>query len=316
MATKQQIEDDEVQNHESEYEDTEDREEEGSEESNRDEGENEDERLTESESASEDPEREAIRARRREERKHKKEAARERENVLRSELAARDQLIEQLASRLSAVEQRGVGSEIQQIDNALNQLASAYVSAKQYLEKGASEQDGKLVVEATERMQQIRAKAEELNNFKTQIANRAKIQSTSQQNQIDPRLKNYAEDWMKENSWYKHDGSDNDSRITSAIDDSLAREGWNPATPEYWAELTRRVKKELPHRYDSSYNREGKKRSPVVGSSRASTSASHKDYQLSPDRVSAMKEAGVWDDPKKRAKMIEAYKKYDKENAQ
>lgn len=310
-----------VVDHESEFDDSDDRDDDD-EDQERDEKENEDERLTgkteedggeSSEMSEEDKEREALRAKRREERKHRKEAAKERENTLRRELSARDEIIDRLNQRLSAIEQRGAGNEVAQIDSALNQLASAYVEAKQNLEKGTNEQDGRIVVEATERMQTIRAKAEQLSAIKNQIVAKSKAPRPDQLS-VDPRLKNYAESWIQANPWYKQGGTDDDSRTVSAIDDSLAAEGWNPTTPEYWNELTRRVKKELPKRFETSYN--GKQqRSVVSGSSRTASNASRSSYTLSPERVEAMKEAGAWDDPKKREKMIEAYKKYDKENA-
>ena len=261
-----------------------------------------------------DPEREAIRARRREERRAKREAIKARENVLRSELAARDQLIENLTRRISTIEQRSAGGDINQIDAELNQLANVYVSAKQSLAKGTEEQDGRLVVQATETMQQIRERADRLVAVKNAMIQRAQQAQQAPARDVDPRLKNYAQNWLKDHSWYKLDGSDEDSRIVKRIDDEIAAEGYNPNTPEYWDELTNRVKKSLPKRFERSDN-STRRKSPVSGSSRsASSSNSQTSYSLSPERVAAMKEIGVWDDPKKRAAMIAEYKRYDKEN--
>ena len=201
-----------------------------------------------------DPEREAIRARRREERRAKREAVKARENVLRAELAARDQLIENLTRRISTIEQRSAGGEISQIDAELNQLANVYVSAKQSLAKGTEEQDGRLVVQATETMQQIRERADRLVAVKNAMIQRAQQAQQAPAREVDPRLKNYAQNWLKDHSWYKLDGSDEDSRIVKRIDDEIAAEGYNPNTPEYWDELTNRVKKSLPNRFERSDN--------------------------------------------------------------
>ena len=261
-----------------------------------------------------DPEREAIRARRREERRAKREAIKARENVLRSELAARDQLIENLTRRISTIEQRSAGGDISQIDAELNQLANVYVSAKQNLAKGTEEQDGRLVVQATETMQQIRERADRLVAAKNAMIQRAQQAQQAPARDVDPRLKNYAQNWLNDHNWYKLDGSDEDSRVVKRIDDEIAAEGYNPNTPEYWDELTNRVKKSLPKRFERSDN-STRRKSPVSGSSRsASSSNSQPSYSLSPERVAAMKEIGVWDDPKKRAAMIAEYKRYDKEN--
>lgn len=315
MAGKKEedFEDDDIQNHESEYEDTPD-----SEDHDDD---SDDERIvSEGEKSEEDEEREKIRERRREQRKHKKEMAKAREQVLRSELAARDQMLEAMQQRLAALEQNGTGNAVAHIDQTLNQLANAYVEARTYLEQGTEKQNGKLVAEATERMQQIRLEAEKLAHRKNAIVN--SVRTAQQTPQIDPRLKNYAGEWMRENSWYNPEGKDRETSLVRSIDAGLANEGWNPNTPEYWEELSERIKTALPHRAKSDYtddNRRTEQRtktsSPVAGSSRASVnSKSNSGYTLSPERVEAMKEAGVWDDPKKRAAMIEAYKRYDKQN--
>jgi cytochrome c556 len=284
----------------------------------------EDERVvSKSEQTEEDDEREKIRARRREERKSKREAQKMREHILRSELSARDQLIERLSSRLDAVERRTETGDVAKIDAEINQLAASYVEARDLLAKGTDEQDGRAVVAATERMQQIRVRAEQLAAAKNVAIQRIQQAPMLQQQQIDPRLKNYAERWISENKWYDPNGRDEDSRTTKRIDDDLAREGWNANTPEYWDELTKRASKTLPHRFtnaeNESYNADrgvvSRPKSVVAGSSRMSNNASSQSsYRLSPERVQAMKEAGLWDNPEKRSKMIAEYKRFDKEN--
>jgi hypothetical protein len=37
-------------------------------------------------------------------------------------------------------------------------------------------------------------------------------------------------------------------------------------------------------------------------------------FKLSAERVKAMKEAGIWDDPERRQKMITKYRELDKQN--
>lgn len=273
-----------------------------------------------------DEEREAIRARRREERRQKKELQRQREDRLRAELAARDQIINSLNTRLQAIETRGVSSDISAIDNELNQLANVYVGLKSQLEKGTENQDGRAVVDATERMLQVRQRAEQLQQRKQMMARSAQQSAAAAAQVPDPRLVNHANRWISDNQWYKVNGTDRDSRIVTALDNALTAEGWDATTPEYWEELSARVADALPHRFarkqEMQRNNGAQKPSaggpPVAGSSRTSASAGRagggKDYTLSPDRVNAMKELGIWDDPKRRADMIAEYKKYDKEN--
>ncbi len=133
---------------------------------------------------------------------------------------------------------------------------------------------------------------------------------------LDPRLKRYADDWVNKNKWYNPSGEDEDSSIMLTIDARMAKEGWDPNTESYWEELTRRGKKFLPHRFSAP------KTTPraVVGGSGKEASGvgagSVKGFKLSPDRVQAIKDAGMWNDPTKRAEMIKRFRQFDKENGQ
>lgn len=280
------------------------------------EGEEGDERTLKHDDSDEtEKEREEIRARRRIERRTRKEAQRAREENLRNDLAARDKVIEQLNARIGAIEHRGGVNEVAQIDGAIRQLGSTYVALKQQLETGTENNDGRAVADATEKMYQVRQHAEALTRQK-----QALIQSYQQKAsnpQPDPRVVNHANQWVAKNNWYKQGSNDTDSIVVTAIDSALEREGWDPKTQEYWQELNVRVSKALPHRFTSpkpSDKLTGKPKQVVSGSSRSSSGKVAQGYNVSPERVEAMKEAGQWDDPKKRKEMIEAYKQYDREN--
>lgn len=266
----------------------------------------------EMDNASDDDEREAIRARRREERRHRKQAQKEREDTLRRELAARDAIINEMRQRLDVVERRGTGSELAQLDNAKKQAAQAYNFFKDQIRVATEANNGAAVADATEKMILAQRKIDELTQYE-----KAYKQKQSAPQPLDPRLANHAQDWMAKNSWYDPSARDQDSRVTLMLDQSLAQEGWDPTTPEYWKELDSRVKKYLPHRANQGKMTSTKPKSVVAGAGRESTSSSTKasnTYRLSAERVSALKEAGLWDDPKKRAEAIKRFREYDKQN--
>jgi hypothetical protein len=129
-------------------------------------------------------------------------------------------------------------------------------------------------------------------------------------------MKMRAESWLERNNWYDPDIKDQDSKVAKTVDESLHAEGWNPTTEEYWQELDSRLKKYLPHRYDSGYNKSqvNRPKPPVAGSGRESSNTPSGGYRLSADRVKAIKDAGKWDDPKERASMIKAFQNYDREH--
>lgn len=261
-----------------------------------------------------DAEREAIRERRRQERKLKKERQKEREDTLRRELAARDAQIAELSEKVGAIQRRDNSSQLAQLDGAIQQSAQAYNFFKQKVSEATEAADGRLMADATEKMYQAQRRFEELSKVK-----QAMSKPQPKQPALDPRIANLAQDWMGKNKWYDPNGSDIDSRIALTLDQGLADEGYSPATQEYWQELSKRVAKYLPHRAQKTYNRRadaGSGRSPVAGSGRESSGGSKSGFVLSADRVQAIKDAGLWNDPAKRAEAIKRYREYDKQNQQ
>lgn len=254
-----------------------------------------------------DAEREAIRERRRNERHERKAKQREREDSLKRELASRDELLEQMRQRLDAVERKNQGTDVAQIDAAMKQTSDAYAYFKGQIDVATRSQDGAALADATEKMIIARQKYQQLESIKQRVA-----QAQNQPAPLDPRLKQNAEEWMAKNKWFDPRGNDTDSRIVSDEDDRLSREGWNPNTKEYWDELSSRLKKRLPHKFSGGTI---SNRSPISGSGRESSGSngSRETVKISPDRVAAMREAGIWDDPKARADMIKQYAKYDAE---
>jgi len=69
----------------------------------------------------------------------------------------------------------------------------------------------------------------------------------------------------------------------------------------------------VPHRYTDNMDevsvRTQRPRNVVTGSGRESITQSggRNTLTLSPEKVKAMKEAGLWQDPEKRARMIKRY---------
>ncbi len=283
-------------------------------------GSEDDERLIageENEGGETEEEREAIRAFRRQRRADRKQRQREREESLRREIAARDRIIADQGNRLNIIERRSNGTDLAQIDNAINQLSSAYNQVQHQLKEATESQDGAAVVQATESMFKIRERARELTQLKQAVQ-----QQTTKPPALDPRLAINANSWMGSNNWYKPEGRDRDSAIVRRIDSELAQENWDPVTPEYWEELTERVKKELPHRFELSHNANRsntpKLKKPIVmgsgaNNSRGNPGTPQKSITLSKERIEAMREAGIWDNPKLRAMAIKEYTQHDKQ---
>lgn len=257
---------------------------------------------------------EARRERNRTRRAENKQRRKDYVESLKREIAARDEILQQMAGRLDAVERRANGADMAMVDAELKKSFDAYTYYKQAHADAVTRADGMAAVEAQEKMMQINQRAQQLQAIKNAAEN-AKKQPPAQP--LDPRLRNHAEAWLEKNQWYDVNGKDRDSRIAQTLDRELAEEGWNPTTEQYWEELDSRLKQYLPHRYNSGYNKStnsGNRRpSPVAGSGRETSNSSKGGYRLSADRVQALKDAGVWDDPKQRAEAIKRYQEYDKQ---
>ena len=125
-----------------------------------------------------DEDREAIRERRRLERQQKKQAQKERDEQRRREIQMLKQEKEELAARLSVLERRAAGSELGQLDSAIEQTGRAAVYFKEQIKLATEAGDGATVAEATEKMIQAQRHLDHLQNIKRQAVNSSRQQET------------------------------------------------------------------------------------------------------------------------------------------
>lgn len=249
----------------------------------------------------------ARRRRRRAKRELAKRAKEEKDQYLLSLQRQNQELMERLAN----VEKKQSSADIARMNKAIEdeQLRLEYARGK--MQEATSNSDGETFAKAQELWYESRQKLEAMKN----MANKATKQIVKNETAVNPKLIQNARQWMSDNDWYNPDGTDIDSKITKVIDESLLAEGWDPASNDYWEELDRRLSKRLPHRYtddtfETNSQRSLKRRSVVTGSGREnvpSSGAGRGSFVLDPEQVRAMKDAGMWDDPQKRNRMIKRY---------
>jgi hypothetical protein len=265
-----------------------------------------------------DPEREAIREARREERKLKKHLHREKARESSSLINALKKQNEMLAERVAIMEKKTTGAELARVDKAIEDAGVQVEYAKMKLQEAVSQSDGESAIQAQEMLYDARQRMEALSNIKKQATQHAN--QPKQNIQVpDPIVQRMVSDWMEENPWYDPRGENEESQITQVIDKQLTKEGFDPTSQDYWDELTYRVKKRLPEISNKSYNGENvrsqRPRSVVTSSGRESSSTPKgNEFILSPERVSALKEAGVWNNPEQKMKMINRFREWDKQN--
>lgn len=240
------------------------------------------------------------------------------EEMSKQELAFLRQQNEQLMQRLSAVENHALSSNeqqlIQQIEAKRREMAQAEMIMARAMEAGNGE----------DHMQALRIRDAAANDLNQLAYAQQQVQQVRQQAAApqgpNPQVVQLAQQWMQANPWYSPQGGDEDSMITTMIDKQMMAEGLNPAIPGYWTELTRRVserlsgnggeEEEVPTKRDIQTG--GRKAPPVSTGREHAPVSTKKEIYVTPERKQAMIDAGIWDDPAKRNRMLKAYASYDR----
>jgi hypothetical protein len=261
-----------------------------------------------------DDEREKIREARRKERQLKKELAKQREASSKHKISALERRNEELARRLAAVENTAASYQFAQIDKSLEDEATRVEYAKMKMVQAAQAGDVNAQMEYLEQLTEAKQRLQQVQHYKKEQLEAAKAPKQNVPNPTTTEVQENATKWLKKNSWFDPQARDTDSRIAKVIDQELAADGWDPSDSEYWEELDSRLSSRLPHRYTAKGG--STRRANPTASSRVSNAGAAKPgtITLSRERVSAIKDAGAWDDVEKRNKMIRAYAQYDREN--
>jgi len=266
-----------------------------------------DQRLSDSRNEEEDERREA----RRNERKKRRESQKFARDRTKEEMQWLMEQNKLLQHRLEAVESHAVAAQKGSLDQNYNNALYSVRAAEQALAKAIEIGDGAKVPELLRQRDQALAQANQIANVKNQFAQPKPVQN----NVVTER----AQKWASKNSWFNANGNDPDSAVAKAIDNSLMAEGFDPASKKYWKELDRRLSDRLPHRFageeDSGYtgSQQSGRRGPPVGGSREMSTPGSKKVFVSAERVQAMKDAGYWDDPVLRQRMLKRYAETDRE---
>lgn len=254
--------------------------------------------------------REARRARRRAKKEYIKKTNEEKDQRL--VLLTRQN--QELMDRLSAVERKTHSADLARLDSAISDEESRLEYFRRKMQEATDNSDGVAFTKAQEAWYESRRKVEAMHTIKTRA-----VQATNNDSgPANPRLVKLANQWMERNPWYDPNGGDEDSQIAKVVDNKLAAEGWDPASSDYWEEFDRRLQQRLPNRYTPEHDEQPRRkpRSFVTGSSRESSGSRSggNTFVLEPEQVRAMKDAGLWDDPQKRARMIKRYAEQARNN--
>ena len=214
----------------------------------------------------------------------------------------------EMMQRLSAVEGFTQNTSAQTLEARIAQAQREIQQAEMIIAKATEAGNGDDVVAAMRIRDQAMSNAQQLVQTKQQFDTQ---RQQAQQPKVDPNVVNYAKQWMEANPWYDPTGRDRDSALTKAIDTELAGEGYDPASRDYWEELTARVADAF-----GEGGKKPKRRAPPTGRTREhAPTSTKKEIYVTPERKAAMVEAGVWDDVEKRNRILKAYQAQDRSSA-
>lgn len=263
---------------------------------------------------------EELRAAKRNRRRAKKDLVRKTNQEKDVRLQALQRENEEFKRRLSQLERNTKAEHVVRIDKNIEDAQTRLEYAKMKIAEATQNQDGQGMVDAQLLLQNASDEVRELKQMRNQADQ--ELKRPQQNNAQDPAIARRANEWVRRNSWYDSSLRDPDSKVAKKVDELMVAQGWNPTDPDYWDELDSRLQKELPHRYNDRNDDEKRNvRRPrnVVGSAGREASASYggsnrSQFVLSPERVKAMKDAGAWDNPERKAKMIKQFMAYDRAN--
>jgi len=272
-------------------------------------------------------ERERIKNERKQARIDRRNRARQREEALRREVSSEREQRIALERRIAGLESNQMGVELGQLEQAEANTERAIAQLQDAIAEATVKADGRTVALATTRLQEALVYRQNLAQVKARAEQQARAPKAQH---LDPVMLNNSKAWAARNKWYKGPQSnDADSKVLTAIDNSVSSDGFDPRTPEYWQELDARASKYLSHRMNG--NAENRDNSPrqmnsntpnsaarpkqaVAGAGNngsSTTGGSGRTMILSQERVKAMKESGAWEDPKRKADMIKRYREQD-----
>lgn len=245
-------------------------------------------------------------------RRQVQKAAKERSQ---QELAYLRQQNAELMKRMAAVEGNSLSQNAEGVNQQMQQALAEARQAEVIMARAIEAGNGEDVTAALRFRDEARDRANKLAAHKDRFEAAAK-QAVAPR--VDPRVQNYAQQWLEANPWYDPNARDEDSAVTKAIDDRMVRDGWDPASPDYWHELTRRVAGRINTASDDDGGpeRTPRRKAPPTGNTREfAPTSTRNEVVVTPERKQAMIDAGAWDDPVARKRLLKAYQEYDRNPA-
>ena len=229
-------------------------------------------------------------------------------------LAAQNQVLQQQIAQLQAqlqnstqkvqdTEKASLVSYENQLKDKLKLAEEGYKSAYDSGDKDKLLEAQKAIADTTTELRMVDAKRfyiedqakkgqpQQQTNGEAQTVEQPQPQQPQTQATQQPKLHKLAREWISDNSeWYNKDRIS--TQAAHVINEDLLQEGFDPETEEFYTEISKRLKKELPHKFGQQEEPTNKPAQVVAGKSRTSASSKGK-IRLSQEDVRLAKKMGV-----------------------
>jgi hypothetical protein len=174
------------------------------------------------------------------------------------------------------------------MEAAQKELAAAIENGDAQAQVEANKRIATLAFENA-KLEQAKAGREEQQAQKT-VLSQPPVQTRQMEDPINPDPK--AEAWASRNSWF---GTDKAMTYTAfeIHKDLTEKEGYDPNSNEYYAEVDRRIKVDFPHKFGNTNNKQSTAPVQTVASATRSVKPGRKPVRLTSSQVAIAKKLGV-----------------------
>jgi len=174
------------------------------------------------------------------------------------------------------------------LEAAQKELAAAIESGDAQAQVEANKRIATLAFENA-KLEQAKAGREEQQAEKP-VLSQPPVQTQQMDDPINPDPK--AEAWASQNSWF---GTDKAMTYTAfeIHKDLTEKEGYDPNSNEYYAEVDRRIKVDFPHKFGTTNNKQSTAPVQTVASATRSVKPGRKTVRLTSSQVAIAKKLGV-----------------------
>ena len=152
-------------------------------------------------------------------------------------------------------QEKQYNSQEQLVTVTEQQLQQQLEAARDSFKRAYSEGNQDSLLEAQEKISDAQSELKMLGQRKQWLTSQEEERKLQQEAQQNAGYENYdpkARDWAAKNPWFGQDSTA--TAVALSIDQQLKENGYDPSSDDYYKEVDRRLKEELPHKFSTQNN--------------------------------------------------------------